>query len=521
MKTTIARLSILAVAFVAVPGCHLFMDPKIDEESKTKQLVQDEPTWRPEQSAAWLREISPEQALKKKKITLVQDDVPLVEAVSKVITGLSVVPTDNVVDIRKRIPVKVQNLSGDAYLRYLEGASGYGLQLKGNVLYASSHLTMSWNLANFASKRTHETEVLTQLGGSTEKGTEGAKSKVVSSSSEDSWEQMLSDARAILGIAGGTAGAAAGAAVPVGMPMGASSEAAEKVGVEKVTYVTGARGVGLVTASGEPRRMRLLDDYFSNVMSASSRQIHIDVRSYDVILNDAKSTGIDWDYMTQVLGGKGSVGGTYNSNTADVLSTAKSAFSSAIGFDDGTTSVTAVASFLSRYGDIELLNQPNITTRNGSTAYFHSGSEFSYVADIEIEKDDTGNVSSAPKFARLKVGITLAVTPRILGDDRILLDVTPVLSEVVGSTDFDVQGFKFETPNIDAQELATQVIVRSGATVQLGGLIRKKLLENTQGVPWRNPVTGAFGKLFFHAEDNSLQRRELVILVTPTLVEGS
>src|SRR3989338_854153 len=114
-------------AFALLPGCTMFMDASIDEESKSKVLMERPQTWRPEQSSAWLRELSPEQQLKKKKITLVQDSVALVEAVSKVMPGLSVVPTDSVVDIRKRIPVKVHNLSGDAYLRYLEGASGYGL----------------------------------------------------------------------------------------------------------------------------------------------------------------------------------------------------------------------------------------------------------------------------------------------------------------------------------------------------------------------------------------------------------
>ena len=133
------------------------------------------------------------------------------------------------------------------------------------------------------------------------------------------------------------------------------------------------------------------------------------------------------------------------------------------------------------------------------------------------------NILTTPEFERILVGVTLAVTPRILSDDRVMIEVIPIISSLKGFTDFQFDGAAFSAPNIALQELATQVIARPGETVHLGGLITERFTEQMKGLPrdrnsW-NPLDKMLG-LLFDSVANEVERRELVLTITPSIVEG-
>ena len=94
-----------------------------------------------------------------------------------------------------------------------------------------------------------------------------------------------------------------------------------------------------------------------------------------------------------------------------------------------------------------------------------------------------------------------------------------MVSSVQGYDEFQSDPLPIRVPRLALQELATEVIVRHGETVQLGGLIRKNITNKLESLPWRDGITGAILKPFFHSEEKQLERRELVILVTPTIVD--
>ncbi len=172
---------------------------------------------------------------------------------------------------------------------------------------------------------------------------------------------------------------------------------------------------------------------------------------------------------------------------------------------------------LSKQGKVRVDNQPNITVANGREAYITTGDEFSYVASIDSKADAQGQVTTTSNVERMNVGVDMRVTPKILPDGRIAINITPVVSSLksysvlTSGSGSSIQEFK--TPNIALQKLATQVIVESGKTIHLGGLIASKVANAAKGLPG-----GGLLDVFFKGDRRSLERREIVILITPTIV---
>lgn len=126
-----------------------------------------------------------------------------------------------------------------------------------------------------------------------------------------------------------------------------------------------------------------------------------------------------------------------------------------------------------------------------------------------------------PKLGRLKVGVTLSVTVRVLDNDQLLVDVWPVISNLNDPDTINIGDYSFNTPRVNLKEFSTQLITSSGQSVHLGGLITKRMNEAMRQLPWQNLVTKAILNPLTQGINNSLERRELVLVVTPTLVQGA
>jgi Flp pilus assembly secretin CpaC len=154
-------------------------------------------------------------------------------------------------------------------------------------------------------------------------------------------------------------------------------------------------------------------------------------------------------------------------------------------------------------------------------AQIYAGEELTYIVDVEQSQNESGVATVTPKLGRLKVGVTLAVTVRVLEDDRLLVDVTPVISNLNSYDTIKIGEFSFETPRIALKEFSTQLVCNSGESVHLGGLITERMEKALERLPWQNVVTKAVINPFFQNLNNQLERRELVLVVTPTVVEGT
>ncbi len=112
----------------------------------------------------------------------------------------------------------------------------------------------------------------------------------------------------------------------------------------------------------------------------------------------------------------------------------------------------------------------------------------------------------------LESGTRLILRPSISTDGFIRLEIQPEHSTATAAT-------RKGAPRQNTSELKTHVMIRDGATVAIAGLIAEQAVETTRRVPLVSsiPIVGAP----FRQKKESLQRTELIMLVTPRIVIDS
>ena len=154
----------------------------------------------------------------------------------------------------------------------------------------------------------------------------------------------------------------------------------------------------------------------------------------------------------------------------------------------------------------EIIASPKIFTANQQPAFIEQGTEIPYV-------ESAASGATAVQFKKAVMG--LRVTPKITPNQHVLLDLT-ITQNTRGDTVSTPTG---PAVAIDTQEMGTQVLVKNGETIVLGGIFQTLELKDDSGVPILSSLP-LVGRLFKHQRQQQ-QKRELVIFVTPTILEGS
>lgn len=162
-------------------------------------------------------------------------------------------------------------------------------------------------------------------------------------------------------------------------------------------------------------------------------------------------------------------------------------------------------SALESEGQGEVISTPRVVTANQAEAFIQQGVEIPY-------ENSTSSGATAVSFK--EAVLELKATPLITPDNRIQLDLA-IKQDTVGEIFQTSRGGS--VPSIDTRELNTTVLVENGDTVVLGGIFQDSKTSNEDKVPWLGdiPYMGAL----FRRRANQLQKRELLIFVTPTIVE--
>ena len=154
----------------------------------------------------------------------------------------------------------------------------------------------------------------------------------------------------------------------------------------------------------------------------------------------------------------------------------------------------------------EVISRPRLMTTNKQPAYIEQGTEIPY-----FESSESGETRVEFK----KAVLSLNVTPQILPDDRLILDLS-VTQDRPGSI---VKTGTGEAIAINTQKMGTQVLVNNGQTVVLGGIYQYSLNDSKDSVPLLGDIP-FLGGLFRRTYQN-IAKSELLIFVTPTIVPES
>ena len=110
----------------------------------------------------------------------------------------------------------------------------------------------------------------------------------------------------------------------------------------------------------------------------------------------------------------------------------------------------------------------------------------------------------------------MAVTPSVNRDGFINLSVTPEISNKTGDATFVFAGASVSSPIIDTRSLESNVLIKSGYTLAIGGLVQDQVTKAATKVPVLGdiPVLGYMFQEHLHARN----KRNLLIFITPTIV---
>ena len=160
---------------------------------------------------------------------------------------------------------------------------------------------------------------------------------------------------------------------------------------------------------------------------------------------------------------------------------------------------------------INVLSNPTILVRDGVSASISVGSDISVVGATTFDPINGQRQTTTAQYRQ--TGVDVTVLPTINADGVVLMTITQNISNAVP----DSTGAG-GNPDVFTRQLSTEIVAGSGQTVLLGGLISEDVSASKNGAPGISKVPG-LGWLF-KAEGNSSTRTELVMLITPRILDN-
>jgi type IV pilus assembly protein PilQ len=250
------------------------------------------------------------------------------------------------------------------------------------------------------------------------------------------------------------------------------------------------------------------------------QQVLVEATILEVELTQSNSLGVNLTALGSInFSDLGSLGGAIPSGTSSILSGAPIANSSK-GFNSVQTgngglqvgvvqdNIAVFLNALESVTNTTILSNPKVLTLDKQEGKVHVGETIYYEgSSTQTATSNTATVSS------LDTGITLDFRPYICDDGYIRMEIDPSDSNPVGTGNATL-GLP---PNINANEVTSNILVKDGHTVVIGGLFVDNDSTGRGQVPFFGDLPLA-GPLFGQQND-STDRREIIFLLTPHIVK--
>jgi type IV pilus assembly protein PilQ len=181
------------------------------------------------------------------------------------------------------------------------------------------------------------------------------------------------------------------------------------------------------------------------------------------------------------------------------------------GFVFGTLDMTGlqiVLDILKASADTKIIASPRITTLNNQEARILVGQRVP-IPRYEYSKESGTMIISG--YDMQEIGVKLIVTPNINEKDYVTLKVQPSVEDIIGST-----GPNGERPIVSARSAETNVMIKDGQTLVIGGLISETKSKSGHGIPILGELP--FLRRIFGNTNDSITKTELLIFITPHIL---
>ncbi len=277
-------------------------------------------------------------------------------------------------------------------------------------------------------------------------------------------------------------------------------------------YYTIDKPIGLITVTAPRPLQEKVAAYIDNLKKQLYRQISIEAKIVEVVLQNDSTTGVDWSKLLEKSAFD------FNITIGNVNVTTP------LGEDHGLSAPNAksfalVIDALQTQGETTILSNPKISVMNGQPALINIGEDQTYISKVEstTTKDSvtTYTVTTDSVFS----GLGLGVVATIMENDEIVLNLMPVTSQLQELTykEFGgTNGSSVGLPVVKLREMNTTVRVMDGGMLVVGGMIDSEKGETAKKVPVLGNLP--FLKNLFRTDAKKDGRKELIILMRPKII---
>ncbi len=258
----------------------------------------------------------------------------------------------------------------------------------------------------------------------------------------------------------------------------------------------------------------LMMESLLQTLDKPTQQVYIQAEIMEVSSTDGNEFGIEWLWKTanykSIDGEIGTNFGLGGTATVEAETEAEAAATAAasiprptgqgIGIGILNTNVQAVIHALREVNHVNLLSRPRIVTLDNQESTIEVGDQIPF---------KTLNEFGVTSFEFKDATVQLLVKPHIIDSEYILLDVSP-------KADFQ-NGFTPDgTPIISTRKASTNVKVKNGQTIVIGGLIRDSVIKSESKIP----VLGSIPILghLFKSTISTKTKTELIVFITPVIL---
>ncbi|MBI3440488.1 MAG: hypothetical protein HY052_01580, partial [Proteobacteria bacterium] len=268
-----------------------------------------------------------------------------------------------------------------------------------------------------------------------------------------------------------------------------------------------ATRVMIYTATQRSHKYAL--QYFERLRK-NTALIVFETNIWEVTLDNANRTGIDWSALFNHLGNF-SINAVLPGGSGSTIKTgpgAPVAITPSYANGSGSVTSTMVLDFISSRGNVKTISQPQITLLSGAKAAFSVQQKQNFIKSTTTTpcSPTPCTPTVTPNTDTVTTGLQMTVSSA-WDQSTVYGDLSITLDELLQLQDFG----GVQLPQTTTRSLQTQIRVRPGDAILIGGLVSEKADFNDSGPGFMTP-------LFTTSHAVTKHNTELVFLLRPRVV---
>jgi general secretion pathway protein D len=229
-------------------------------------------------------------------------------------------------------------------------------------------------------------------------------------------------------------------------------------------------------------------------------QVLIEAAIVEVTLDDELEYGVNWRGIEERF-----IGTFTDAATGQIVNRFPGFSLSYVNTD-----IEAALNLLASVTKVEVISRPSLMALNNEPANLQVGDQVPIVTQSAISVTDP-DAPIVNQTTYRDTGIILDVTPRVRAGGIVELEIAQEVSQVARTTSSGI-----DSPTIQQRKIQSKLLVPSGQSVALGGLISTSRTGGVVGIPILKDIP-LLGQLF-RTDSRVVERTELLVFITPRIL---